>query len=376
MKRDQWLRAGLMMLAGVPPAFGQVAGSATLLPKRLIADYGYWSQTDTPPYSAAQIPFNMLTHINHCCIGFGADGALSVHGGYLEPELITKAQANGVKVLILLSGDFRVLDLNPVGLHTLVLNLATFAAQNGYVGVDVDWESPSSATDSATFLMLMQALRDTFPSPNYLLSADVESGGGAGYDFEQTEPLVDYYNIMMYDCAGPWTSDGQLNSPIFPDPDNPVNAPGGSAAQAIDLFTTTWNVPVEKLNMGTPFYGYWYQNVTELWGNCNPCNDHTVVTESYGKFLKQRINQDGWRTLDDPYALVPYMLKEDSQPGFITYDDASSTSRRVSYSIWERGLGGSFMWALDQDYDGQSQDLLDAMYSATTNLPPPARPAP
>jgi hypothetical protein len=26
---------------------------------------------------------------------------------------------------------------------------------------------------------------------------------------------------MMYDCAGPWTDDGQLNSAIFPDPNNP-----------------------------------------------------------------------------------------------------------------------------------------------------------
>lgn len=31
--------------------------------------------------------------------------------------------------------------------------------------------------------------------------------------------------------------------------------------------------------------------------------------------------------------------------------------------------GGAFMWALDQDYDGSSQDLLDAMYQATMHLP-------
>jgi hypothetical protein len=32
------------------------------------------------------------------------------------------------------------------------------------------------------------------------------------------------------------------------------------------------------------------------------------------------------------------------------------------------------MWSLDADYDGHSQDLLDAMYRATMNLPftPPA----
>jgi GH18 family chitinase len=31
------------------------------------------------------------------------------------------------------------------------------------------------------------------------------------------------------------------------------------------------------------------------------------------------------------------------------------------------GLGGTFMWSLDADYDGHSQDLLEAMYQATMN---------
>jgi len=63
------------------------------------------------------------------------------------------------------------------------------------------------------------------------------------------------------------------------------------------------------------------------------------------------------------------MLRTDGKPGFITYDDAFSTFYRVSYSVWRRGLGGSFMWSLDADYDGHSQDLLDAMYNAS--LPQP-----
>ena len=62
---------------------------------------------------------------------------------------------------------------------------------------------------------------------------------------------------------------------------------------------------------------------------------------------------------------VPYMLRQDGSPGYITYDDEFSTYYRVWYSVWQRELGGSFMWSLDADYDGHSQDLLDAMYSAT-----------
>jgi len=62
---------------------------------------------------------------------------------------------------------------------------------------------------------------------------------------------------------------------------------------------------------------------------------------------------------------VPYMLRTDGKDGYITYDDAFSTYYRVWYSDWKRGLGGTFMWSLDADYDGHSQDLLDAMYWAT-----------
>ncbi|HUN60877.1 MAG TPA: hypothetical protein VMU53_02755, partial [Candidatus Sulfotelmatobacter sp.] len=46
----------LLLLAGLgSPAFGQTSSSSNLT-KRLVGDYGYWSQTQTPPYSSAQIP--------------------------------------------------------------------------------------------------------------------------------------------------------------------------------------------------------------------------------------------------------------------------------------------------------------------------------
>ena len=80
------------------PSYAQDSTDAPPLPKRLVGDYGYWSRTQTPPYSAAQIPFNKLTHINHAGVSFSADGTLSVPQGFLEPELITLAHANGVKV--------------------------------------------------------------------------------------------------------------------------------------------------------------------------------------------------------------------------------------------------------------------------------------
>jgi chitinase len=310
----------------------------------------------------------MLTHINHAGVGFNADGSLSVPKGFLEPELISKAHAAGVKVMLLLGGDFTGLETTPGGLHTLLGNLQTFITANGYDGLDIDWEYPENATDTKTFYELMTGLRGIFPSPTYLLSADVPPWGGGGYDVPGLEPVMDYFNVMMYDCAGPWTTDGQLNSPIFRDPLNPEPwncEPGGSVDEAINIFMDGYHVPAAKINMGTPFYGYFYTNVSKVFGKCKPCTNRTVPSENYGTYIKQLVNNPEWKSCFDPRSKVPYLLRADGSPGFITYDDPASTYNRIWYAEWKRGVGGGFMWALDEDYDGTSQDLLTAMYQAT-----------
>ena len=79
------LVACLIFLSAVSsPAQAQTEPASATLTKRLIADYGYWSRTQVPPYSADQIPFKKLTHINHAGVGFDANGNLDVPSGFLE----------------------------------------------------------------------------------------------------------------------------------------------------------------------------------------------------------------------------------------------------------------------------------------------------
>lgn len=350
---------------------------ANHLPKRIVADYGYWSKYQTPPYSHAQIPYQMLTHINHAGPSFDASGTLSIPDGFIEPELNEEAHAKGVKVLLLLGGDFNGLETSGA-VQILVDNIKAYEKEHHYDGVDMDWEYPATTTDRKFFVELMDALRKS--NPDYTLSIDVAPWGGYGYDLKHLQLSTDYFNIMMYDCAGPWDQYGQLNSPIFWDYHDPAPwecQPGGSVQDAADIFLE--NVPAQKLTMGTPFYGYYYTAIKQLFAECpawvlnNPNNDDTcgnsVLTVNYGPNIKYRINKDGWYTQYDPIAYVPYMLKKSGDDGYITYDDAFSTYFRVWYSDWDRGLGGTFMWSLDADYDGKSQDLLNAMYTATVTGP-------
>jgi chitinase len=361
----------IILILATPSAFAQDLPNG--LTKRVVGDYGYWSKFDTPSYSAKQIPFNMLTHINHAGVSFQLDGTLFVPDGFIEPDLYTKAKAAGVKVLLLLGGNFPALEQSGAA-QTLVNNIYAFEQEYGYDGVDLDWEYPATTADRNMMVELMSLFRQS--NPNYVLSIDIPPWGGYGYDLAQLMQSLDYFNIMQYDCAGPWTADGQLNSPIFWDYHDPNPwecQPGGSAQQSATMFLGM--VPAQQLNMGTPFYGYYYKDINQIFQTCpdtswtpdGECDNEDVPSGNYAQF-KPLINKEGWYTLRDPIALVPYMLKVDGSPGYITYDDAESTSTRVAYSDWTLGLGGTFMWSLDADYDGHSQDLMNAMYNAS--LPP------
>jgi chitinase len=369
------LTIGLAITVAAQPALSQANRNPP--PKRLVADYTAESKYQNPSYDVAQIPFDKLTHIIHANIPWNSDGSLSIPEGFVQPELIKLAHRNGVKVMLLTSGDFTAIENSRQVFDTVIENLQLFVTANGYDGLDIDWEFPSNNTDRDFFVTFMTRLRDTFPSPRYTLSADLAPWNEAFYNLNRLKGPVDFFNLMVYDCAGPWTSIGQLNSPIFWDKNDPVPEecePGASVQQAAELLMK--DVPAAQLNMGTPFYGYHYTNISQLFEACannrdtpdGYCDD-SVLTENYGPSIKALINQQGWQRYYDPVALVPYLVRTDGTPGLITYDDEFSTYTRIYYSDWILGLGGSFMWSLDADYDGHSQDLLNAMYRATANGP-------
>ena len=349
-------------------------------PKRIVGDYQSGSKFNDPPYSAAQIPYSKLTHIIHAGVPFDENGNLQVPAGFVERELTERAHAAHVKVMLLIGGDVTALETNPAILKPLLKNLKEFVTANDYDGIDLDWEYPETSQDTALLLSFMTALRRTFPSP-YLLSIDAAPFNEPAYDVPHLRKVIDFFNVMTYDCAGPWTAHAQLNSPIFWDNTNPAPyecEPGASDKESADIFLA--DAPASQINQGTPFYGYEYTNVKKLFGLCpnaattadGDCDD-AVLTLSYGQDIKPLLTAKGkkqWDVHYDAKALVPYLLKANGSNGFVTYDDPLSTFIRVWYSDWDRNLGGTFLWSLDEDYDGHSQDLLDSMYYASQRYMP------
>jgi hypothetical protein len=83
------------------------------IPKRIVADYTSGAKFLDPPYAVAQIPFHKLTHIIHAGVPWNSDGSLYIENGFVEPDLVRKAHAHGVKVMLLTGGDFAAIEASP-----------------------------------------------------------------------------------------------------------------------------------------------------------------------------------------------------------------------------------------------------------------------
>jgi len=216
----------------------------------------------------------------------------------------------------------------------------------------------------------MLALRQALPSPQYLISMATAGNptrhGQGSYDFEALSQIVDFFNVMTYDFHGPWTNHAGHNSALFQDPKDP-GPNDGSLKTSIDVYLNYFHVPPEKLNIGTGFYGYEFTTSKGLWKPCDKCQT-TTFSHGYGSYIKPRINAMGWKRKFDSAAKAPYLVQSSGGVGFITYDDAESTARKVNYVLGKRNLGGFFVWAIGgpgySDYDDHSEDLLTAMSKA------------
>ncbi|MCL5038170.1 MAG: glycosyl hydrolase family 18 protein [Chloroflexi bacterium] len=239
-------------------------------------------------------------------------------------------------------------------------------------GIDIDWEYPGSA-DKRNFTLLMEEFRrhlDTSgqaDGKHYLLSF----AGPAGYDkllnleIDRLAGCIDFVNIMNYDYHGGWDSRTNHHSPLYKNPDDPINPVDR------EILNTDWTVsyyidagmPAEKINMGVPFYGRaWeavsannmglFQTSTRLPATNQPGNWEAGMLD-YWKIQELLLNPLGYTRYWDDYAKVPWVygrnLSGFATGGmFVTYEDPVSLSGKIQY-LKTKGLGGVMFWELSGD---------------------------
>jgi len=327
---------------------------ATSADKLVVGYYPSWNKS-TLPHTA--VLYQNLTHIAYAFLIPAADGSLSVPVGFLYPELNQAAHEKGVKVVISLGGwgqsdGFSPMAADTGARHKFIQNITAFCTTNYFDGVDIDWEYPKTAADRANLTALIHELRLSFNNSNPAISISmaVPATGWSGqwFDVMAMKNDFDWIGIMTYDFYGSWTAKSGPNSALY---GNFSTNSEGWIDYSVGYYNGTRAVPMSKLLIGTPFYG-WMFTASSMYGPSTGASQ--LAYSSIAPKLQQ-----GWVRSWDSEGQVPYIINA-AKTQVISYDDSASVAIKCDY-IKTKTLGGTIIWALGQDLLGGKQPLLDVI---------------
>ncbi|HVV74081.1 MAG TPA: glycoside hydrolase family 18 protein, partial [Verrucomicrobiae bacterium] len=313
--------------------------------------YPGYRQTYLPP---SAIDFKAVTHIIHFAVAPNLDGTLDTTANGItaarSADLVTRAHAAGVKVLICVGGAGSQAGFqgatSTANLSTFVANLVNFVAARSYDGVDVDWE-PLEAQDLTQFINFTAALRAGLKqqSASSLLSAAAASQPDL---FASLQDRFDQINLMTYDLAGPWPGwVTWFNSPIF---DGGSRFPStGGLIPSVDGMVNDFlraGVSSRKLGIGIAFYGYLWAGVAlprQSWST-PPSTTAIAFSDLMAGYYQSNLYH--WDT-NAQAAYLSIQASGTANDKFISYDDEHTCQAKVSYAR-NRFLGGVMVWELGE----------------------------
>ncbi len=293
-----------------------------------------------------QIDFGLYDIVYQAFLRFGEDGSLKPDP-LLDPKpLLDGRRASGKNTVMISVGGgrfglFPELCKTPEQADALARKIVGYALENGYDGVDLDWEGEMDAENGRRCEMLIRALRRHLDDAsakagrNYYFSIAVMGGE---WFLRHLEPsalkLADWLNLMSYDMNYRIAA---YHAPL-------QSQSGPSIEQILDYLTGKMGIPKNKISIGLPFYGFLYENLKpgEAVKNGNPDSRRTMLTAVR---LEER-GRDFTRVFNPVTRGVE--LTSDQPDTYILYDDAESIAAKVQWAR-EQGYRGVFVWSINQD---------------------------
>ena len=271
----------------------------------------------------------MLQQLDHVCVAFAtcdSTGALQMPDEMKAPHPRSFLAFGGWGNC----GGFSAA-LQPAVLPSLVANLKQLCARLGYVGVDIDFEYPSTG-DVNNLTALVKSLSG---AGLHVSLAVPDTPAQYSANIPQLLPFVDVWHVMTYDYVGPWVSTAGYNSDVM----------DGTASMS------QWRllgVPQQKLWLGSAWYGRIAQgaSVAPIFGG--PCTyiDGGAGEPTYATIANEMENQGDWvKTHPMPGQSV---LVSSAEKQMISYEDPMSVREKVSAAIGQH-YGGVFCWSWGQD---------------------------
>ncbi|MBN2652115.1 MAG: glycoside hydrolase family 18 protein [Spirochaetales bacterium] len=247
-------------------------------------------------------------------------------------------------------------------------NLISAMVEEGFQGVDVDWEHPVSREEKTCWNLMMQRIRRAMDSlskrtgKHYYLTTALPDWG-SGICTLYTLNSLDFVNIMTYDYCGNWNGYAGNTSPLYAHPNDPS---GRSIEGSIDNWLRA-GFPADKLILGLSYYGYTYsgfdlfEEIVYTDGQL-PAGKHVDGGVGWNSAVA-RVENDGWTKEFDAATFSTWYFSPDHS-SFLACDDEFVVANKVKWAK-NKGLGGVFSWSLNLDKlsDG-SLPLQEAAWAA------------
>lgn len=304
-------------------------------------------------YIAASDPGVYSTKVTHWMMAVAnltsSAGALTVDDW--STTIASIKAANPTKPVILSIGgsdaNWTAMVANSGYRATFISNIQSAISTYGFDGVSCDWEYPSNTTDGTNLVTLLSEIRTAIGSEAHLSYAAGNFDTFLTYvNAVNTFQYADFAMLMGYDYN--WSTLGHhsqlYESEIFATENNVTYKMTGD--NMIQLWKDTVGSDYyDKIVLGVPFYGYYYEN------------SHQLL--SYATLLSSYIDLNDWYSNYDSVAQVPWLEKWISGDTYhhIFYENGTSIAAKATYVINEN-IAGLGIWLTEYD---SSSSLLTAM---------------
>lgn len=344
---------------------------------KMVGYYAGWASYSG--FHVTDIDASKLTHINYAFANISDDGEIVVGDSASDYENFKQLQQlkkkhPHLKTMISVGGwtwskNFSDAAATEDSRAKFAESVRRFILENGFDGVDLDWEYPVSGghpdnvnrpEDKRNYTLLLKKIREILndqekkDGKEYLLTiaAGASESHAANMELSELHQYVDYIQLMTYDINGEWDELTGLNAPLYTDPNSRFHWQW-SVKDGIKTYLAS-GVPSNKLVMGMPFYGrVFHEAKADNNGLYQSFNGGTSL--SYGKLQREYIGKNGYERHWIEETQVPVLYDGNT---FISYDDEESVAKKTDF-LKENNLGGAMMWELSQDPD---RVLLNRIY--------------
>jgi len=367
---------------------------------KIVGYYPAWT-THVRNYQVADIPAQNLTHIIYAFAKISPSGQIALGEPWADIQKRFPGDRNGqpyfgsfgqlqklkikhrhLQTLLAvggwsLSGKFSDVALTDTTRQKFASSSVELVTRYGFDGLDVDWEFPVAGglagnkrrpSDKTNFTLLMAELRKQLDARGkqdrrrYLLTAATSAAAShyGNLELKKVSGYLDWFNLMTYDFAGPWSARTGFNSGLSAS-GQPGEDPQLNVAAAVNGYLKA-GVPPGKIVVGVPFYGRGWtgvaptnQGLFAAFGGVARGTQEAGVYE-YRDLVKNHVRpaMRHWH----PQAKVPW-LYDPAKRTMIAYEDLESVGWKVKY-VQSKKLGGIMVWDLSKDATGP-QSLLQAI---------------